>query len=182
MRTRARRRARRMTVRLGGEGPGPDLAGRDRREERPGRAAHGSHARRFRVDRQGRQVWRDKGQGLGGEAAERTLIATMAGRRVLGGRFVVVDLDAELGGVAKERLKLGGDGRVIGASESGRGKRRRRRGGEKLNDERERDNEGGQRRAPRRSIAASPRSTPRFSVAAQVTVPSPAPYFRASLC
>ncbi len=54
-------------------------------------------------------------------------------------RFVVVDLDAELGGVAKERLELGGDRRVVGAGESGRGESRRRRGGEKLNDERKRD-------------------------------------------
>jgi hypothetical protein len=95
--------------------------------------------------RQGRQVWRDKGNGLGGEAAQRTLIATMAGRRVLGGRFVVVDLDAELGGVAKERLKLGGDRRVIGAGEDGRGDRRRSRSGEKLNDKRERDEKGRKR-------------------------------------
>ena len=93
---------------------------------------------------QGRQVWRDKGHRLGGEAAERALIAAMAGRRVLGRRFVVVDLDAELGGIAKERLKLGGDRRVIGAGESGRSKGRRRRGGEKLNDERKRDEKCGQ--------------------------------------
>jgi hypothetical protein len=116
---------------------------------------------------QGRQVWRDKGHGLGGEAAQRTLIATMAGRRVLGRRFVVVDLDAELGGVAKERLKLGGNRRVIGAGEGGRGKRRRRRGGEKLNDKRECDNEDGEGRTPSdRPIAALPRSTPHSSVAA----------------
>jgi hypothetical protein len=62
----------------------------------------------------------------------------MAGRVVLGGRFVVVDLDAELGGIAKERLELGGDRRVIGAGESGR-HCRGGRGGEKLNDERKRD-------------------------------------------
>jgi hypothetical protein len=123
----------------------------------------------FEPIRQGRSVGRDKRHSLSGETAERTLIAAMAGRRVLGRSFVVVDLYAELGGVAKERLKLGGDGRVIGASKGGRGHRGRRRGGEKLNDERERDNEGGQRRASRRSIAASPRSTRRFSVAAQVS-------------
>ena len=98
----------------------------------------------------GRQVRRDKRHGLSGEAAERTLIATMAGRRVLGRSFVVVDLDAELGRVAKERLKLGGDRRVIGAGESGRGKRRRRRGGEKLNDQRKRDEKCGQRGPERR--------------------------------
>jgi hypothetical protein len=80
---------------------------------------------------QDRQVWRDKGYGLGGEAAEWALIAAMAGRRVPGWNFVVVDLDAELGGVAKERLELGGDRRVIGAGESGRGDRRRRRGAPK---------------------------------------------------
>jgi len=84
---------------------------------------------------QRRQVWRDKRHSLSGEAAERTLIAAMAEWVMLDGRFVVVDLDAELSGVAKERLELGGDGRIIGAGESGRGKSRRRRGGEKLNDE-----------------------------------------------
>ena len=90
---------------------------------------------------QGRQVWRDKRHSLSGEAAERTLVAAMAGTGVLDRRFVVVDLDAELGGVAKQRLELGGDRRVIGAGESGRGKSRRRRGGEKLNDQRKRDDE-----------------------------------------
>ena len=105
--------------------------------------------------RQGRQVWRDKGYGLGGEAAEWALIAAMAGRRVPGWNFVVVDLDAELGGVAEKRLEFGGDRRVIGAGESGRGYRRRRRGGEKLNDERERDKEGRERRPERRSGGAS---------------------------
>ena len=93
--------------------------------------------------RQGRQIWRDKGHGLGGEAAKRTLIATMTGRRVLDRSLVVVDLDAELGGVAKERLELGGDRRVIGAGESGRGERGRRCGGEQLNDQRERDDKCG---------------------------------------
>ena len=39
--------------------------------------------------------------------------------------------------VAKQRLELGGDRRVVRAGESGRGKRRRGRSGEKLNDERE---------------------------------------------
>ena len=79
---------------------------------------------------QDRQVWRDKGHGLGGEAAQRTLIAAMAGRRVPGWNFVVVDLDAELGGVPEKRLEFGGDRRVIGAGESGRSHRRRGRGGE----------------------------------------------------
>ena len=63
----------------------------------------------------------------------------MAGWVVVDGRFVVVDLDAELGGVAKKRLELGGDRRVISPRESGRGKSWRRRGGEKLNDERQRN-------------------------------------------
>ena len=90
----------------------------------------------FKPTGQFRQVRRDKRQSLSGKAAERTLIAAMASRIVLDGRFVVADLDAELGGVAEEGLELGGDGRVICASESGRGKSRRRGGGEKLNDER----------------------------------------------
>ena len=72
---------------------------------------------------------------------------------MLDGRFVVVDLDAELGGVAKERLELGGDRRIIGAGESGRGDRGRCRGGEKLNDERKRNDKGRQRRSERRRAA-----------------------------
>jgi hypothetical protein len=104
---------------------------------------------------QGRQIRRDKRHGLSGEAAERTLIATMAGRRVLGRSLVVVDLDAELGGVAKERLKLGCDRHVIGAGEGGRGDRRRRRGGEKLNDKRKRNDKGCNRRPERRPTALS---------------------------
>jgi hypothetical protein len=100
-----------------------------------------------------RQVWRDKRHSLSGKAAERTLIAAMARRVMVDGRFVVVDLDAELGGVAKERLKIGRDRRVIGASESGRGKSRRRGGGKKLNDERQR-NEKGREPGPERRRAA----------------------------
>jgi hypothetical protein len=93
---------------------------------------------------QGRQIWRDKRYDLGGKAAERTLIAAMAGRRVLGRSLVVVDLDAELRGVAKQRFKLGSNCCVIRSGESGRGQSRRRRGGEKLNDERKRDQKRGQ--------------------------------------
>ena len=100
-----------------------------------------------------RQVWRDKRHSLSGKAAERTLVAAMAGRVVLDGRFVVVDLDAELGGVAKERLELGRDRRVIGAGENGSGKSRRGGGGKKLNDERQR-NEKGREPGPERRRAA----------------------------
>lgn len=75
---------------------------------------------------QSRQVGRNIGRGgLSGEAAERTLIAAMAGRRVLAGGALIVDSDAKLRRVAKNRL--GGDRGVIGAGESGRGKRGRRR-------------------------------------------------------
>jgi hypothetical protein len=88
---------------------------------------------------QGGQVRRDKRYGLRGKSAERALIAAMAGRRGLNRSLVVVDLDAELGGIAKERLKLGCDRRVIGAGESGRGHRRRGRSGEQLNDKRKGD-------------------------------------------
>jgi len=109
----------------------------------------------FKPTGQGRQVWRDKRHRLGGEAAERTLIATMAERRVLDGRFVVVDLNAELRRVAEQRLELGGDRSVIGAGESGRGERWRGRGGEKLNDQRKRDEERGQRRSERRQATLS---------------------------
>jgi hypothetical protein len=72
------------------------------------------------------------------------------------GRFVVVDVDAELGGVAKKRLELGGDRRVISPRESGRGKSWRRRGGEKLNDERRRNDKGREPRPERRQAALCP--------------------------
>ena len=62
---------------------------------------------------------------------------------VLDGRLVVVDLDAELSGVSKERLEFSGDRRIIGAGEGRRGKSRRRGGGEKLNDERKRNDKCG---------------------------------------
>ena len=80
--------------------------------------------------------------------------------------FVVVDLDAEFGGVAEKRLEFGGDRRVIGAGESGRGHRRRRRGGEKLNDEREGDEEGRERRPERRrAVLSAPVPKRKFSAA-----------------
>jgi hypothetical protein len=60
-----------------------------------------------------------------------------------------------LGGVAKERLELGGDCRVIGAGESRRGHRGRRCGGEKLNDQRKGDEKGRKRRAERSQAAPS---------------------------
>ena len=69
----------------------------------------------------------------------------MAERRVLARRAVIVDVGAEFRRVAEDRLELGGDRRVIGAGEVRRCERGGRRGGEKLNDERERDNERGQR-------------------------------------
>ena len=97
----------------------------------------------FKPTGQGRQVWLDKRHSLRGEPAKRTLIAAMAGRVVLGRRFVVVDLDAELSGVAKERLELSGDRRIIGAGEGRSGKSRRGGGGEKLNDERKRNDKCG---------------------------------------
>jgi hypothetical protein len=115
---------------------------------------------------QGGQVRRDKRYGLRGKAAERALIVAMAGRRVLNRSLVVVDLDAELGGIAKERLKLGSNRRVVGAGESGRGHRGRRRGGEKLNDERERDKKRGPGRAPLdRAPSPSPRPKRKFPAA-----------------
>jgi hypothetical protein len=160
-----------------GRGPGRIwLGGIGRKNVPDGRRADRV---RLAIDSAGqdRQVWRDKGHGLGGEAAQRTLIAAMAGRRVPGWNFVVVDLDAELGGVAEKRLEFGGDRRVIGAGESGRGDRRRRRGGEKLNDERERDKEGRERRPERRRAALSaPVPKRKFSAAeAHQNIP-PMPY------
>ena len=102
----------------------------------------------------------------------------MAGRRVLGRTFVVVDLDAELGGVAKERLELGGDRRVVCAGESGRGHRGRRRSGKKLNDERKRDEHCGPGRAPPvRAPSPAPRPKQKFPAAeAHQNIP-PMPLF-----
>ena len=105
--------------------------------------------------RQDRQVGRHKGHGLQGAAAERALVAAIAARPMLARRAVVVDVGAELGIIAEQRLELGGDRRFIGAGEGGRRKRGRRRDGEKLDEERERDDERGQRRTPR---TPSPRS------------------------
>ena len=120
--------------------------------------AGGRRADRMRIAgeplRQGREVWRDKRHGLRGEAAERTLIAATTARRVLAGGFVIVDVGAELRRVAEDRLELGGDRRVISASESRRGERRRGRGCEQLNDERESDDKCGQGRAPMGRAAA----------------------------
>jgi hypothetical protein len=156
----------RMTVRLRGEGPGRIWLG--------GISGNNVVARRradrarvgMELIRQGRQVWRDKGYGLGGEAAERTLSAAMAGRRMLGRGLFVADLDAELGRIPEQRLKLGGDRHVIGAGESGRGHGRRRRGGEKLNDEREGDDKGCKRRPERgRAALSAPVPKRKFSAA-----------------
>jgi hypothetical protein len=107
----------------------------------------------FKPTGQGQQIWLDKRHSLSGEPAKRTLIAAMAGRVVLDRRFVVVDLDAELSGVAKERLELSGDRRIIGAGGGRRGKSRRRGGGEKLNDEGKRNDKCGQSRAERGQAA-----------------------------
>jgi hypothetical protein len=107
----------------------------------------------FKPTGQFRQVRRDKRRSLSGKPAKRTLITAMAERVMLDGRFVVVDLDAELGGVAKQRLKLGPDRRVIGAGEGRRGKGGRRRGGEQLNDERKRNDKGREPRPERRHAA-----------------------------
>ena len=70
--------------------------------------------------RQRRNVGGYESHGLSGEAAERTLIAAMAERRMLAGRAVIVDVRAELRRVAEDRLELGGDRCVIGAGEGGR--------------------------------------------------------------
>ena len=90
---------------------------------------------------QRRQVWRDKPDGLSSEAANRTLIATMARGVMVRWRFVVVDLDAELSGIAKERLEFDCYRRVISARERRCRERRRRRCGEKLKKERKGDDQ-----------------------------------------
>ena len=134
MRTRAERRAAKGPSDCEGRGPGRIGLGRICGENALARRRANRMRIAFKSTGQGRQVWRDKRHSLGGEAAKRTLIAAMAGRRVLGRGLVVADLDAELRGIAKERLKLGGDRRIISAGESRRSEGRRRRGGEKLND------------------------------------------------
>ena len=53
----------------------------------------------------------------------------MTDRRVLARDAVIVDVDAEIGSVAKDRLKLGGDRGIIGAGEGRRSNGGRRRGG-----------------------------------------------------
>ena len=93
----------------------------------------------FETFRQRRNVGGYESNGLSGEAAERTLVAAMAERRMLAGRTVIVDVRAEFRRVAEDRLELGGDRRVIRTDKGGRSDRRRRRNGEKLNDERERE-------------------------------------------
>ena len=68
--------------------------------------------------RQDRRLWRHERRYVGGAAAEKTLITAMAGA-VLRRRALVLDMDAELRRFAEDRLKLGGDRRIIGAGESG---------------------------------------------------------------
>jgi hypothetical protein len=106
---------------------------------------------RIRVDpfRERRSVGGDESHGLSGEAAEGTLVAAMAERRVLAGRAVIVDVSTEFRRVAEGRLKLCGDRRLIGAGEGWSRERGRGRGGEKLNDEREGNDDCRQRRTPR---------------------------------
>jgi hypothetical protein len=118
--------------------------------------------------RQGRQVRWNKRHSLSGEAAKRTLITAMAGRRMIGRSLVVADLDAELGGFAEERLKLGGERRIIRAGECGRGHGGGRRCGEKLNNKREGDDNGRNRR-PERRRAASCTPVPRRKFSAAET-------------
>ena len=54
--------------------------------------------------RQRRNVRGYESHALSGEAAERTLVATMAERRMLAGRAEIADVRAELGHVAEDRL------------------------------------------------------------------------------
>ena len=109
-----------------------------------------------------RQVGRSKGHGLQSGAAERALVAAIAARPMLARRAVVVDMGAELGVIAEQRLELGGDRRFIGAGEGGRREGGRRRDGEKLDEEREATTNAvrGERRgrfaAERRRLAFGP--------------------------
>ena len=97
----------------------------------------------------------------------------MTAWRVLAGRAVIIDVGAKRRRVAEERLEFGGDRRIIGAGEGGRGERRRGSSGEKLNDERERDDEGGQTANATPPRQTSPDATRRFLWAAAVHVDLP---------
>ncbi len=71
------------------------------------------------------------------------MIAARAAWRTLGRRAVIAGVGAELRRVAEDRLELGGDRRVIGASENRRGEHRARGGCEQLHEKRKRNHEGG---------------------------------------
>jgi hypothetical protein len=121
----------------------------------------------FEPTGQSRQVRRDKRHGLSGEAAKRTLTAAMAEGVMLNRRLVVVDLDAELGSVAKKGLELGGDRRIIGASEGWRGESRPGCDGEQLSYERKSNGKRRQLRPERRQAALCPSLPKREYLASQ---------------
>ena len=54
-------------------------------------------------------VGRDERHGLRGESAKCALVAAMAGRAMLRWRALIVDMRAETGRLAENRLELGGD-------------------------------------------------------------------------
>jgi hypothetical protein len=91
--------------------------------------------------RQGGDFRRDQHGRLRRELAERALIVTMTGWRLW--RALVVDLNAECGRVAEPRLEIGGDPGCLGLLHSGRGKRLVIGNGDKLDDQRQRHEEGG---------------------------------------
>jgi hypothetical protein len=80
----------------------------------------------------------------------------MIARRLRRGRALVIDMDAEAGGVAEYGLEIGGYRRRAGARRRRPGQRLLVGHGDQLDDERERDEEGGQgrpegRKAPPRA-------------------------------
>jgi len=74
----------------------------------------------------------------------------MIARTVRRGGALVVDMGAEAGGVAEYGLEIGGDRRRVGARQSRPGQRLLVGHGDQLDDERKRDDEGGQGRPERR--------------------------------
>ena len=129
---------------------------------------------------QGRGIGRDERRRLSDESAQRTLVVAMIAGTVRRGRALVVDMGAEGRGVAENRLEISGDRRRI-VAQNRPGERLLVGHGDQLDEEAERDDERGQSRVQRNPpIATSPRSTPGFSAAAQLTIPSPAPDFRSA--
>jgi hypothetical protein len=123
--------------------------------------------------RQRRRVGREESHGPHKRAAERALVAAMAGGPVLSGRGGIVDVRAKRSRVTEDGLQLGGDRGVVGASVRPRGGGRRGGSGEKLDEKREREDKSGQRGTKLRRARLCPTDAPFPFGAAAVHVDSP---------